>query len=244
MVTKTVQLTKAVCWTRMQAEAGQDITSIISRKEAERRAGEGLFFWGVGNAPSRKIRMLSSESSDIDVVFSLMKSRPQARDYSPTGVVAWHTFFDREGVERPIPEHVLVLSREQSITGNKSVHYALICKSDEELRLTDLGSFDQTAYRNIGEGGGPIGNSQVTALIVRTREESSVSHYRINFRAKLVGCYWVKLGRPHPLKGPAFTILSDISSRAEVLTVNEWTQAVAVLRSDSKIKVDTQLSLF
>lgn len=228
----------------MQSEAGQDIRTIISRKEAERRAGDGLFFWGVGTAPSRAIRTLTSKSSDIDVVFSLMKSRPQAQDVTPKGVVAWQTYFDGEGIEQPIPEHVLVLSRKHCGTVNKNVHFALVCNSNDELQLTDLGSFDPTAYRNISAVGGPIGNSQVTALVVRTRDESSVSPYRVNFRAKLVGWYWVRLGRPQPLKVAALTKLSDISTRSGEITVDEWTQAVAELKSDSKVKIDKQRSLF
>ena len=228
----------------MQAEAGQEIRRIISRKEAERRAGDGLFFWGVGNAPSRAIGTLSQESSDVDVVFSLMKSRPQARDLSPSGVVVWHTYFDNKGIERPIPDHVLVLSRELSNTRYKSVHYALVCSSDQELRLADLGSFDPKAYRNIGDNGGQIGSSQVTALIVRTQDESLVSTYRINFRAKLVGCYWVRLGRPHSLKGTDLNTLAEISSSATEMTVDEWTLAVAELRFDSKVKINRQLSIF
>jgi hypothetical protein len=228
----------------MHAEAGQDIGSIVSRKEAERRAGDGLFFWGVGNAPSRSIRALASEAIDIDVVFSLMKSRPHARDTSPTGIVVWGTYLDSEGIERAISEHALVISREQSSTRNKSAHYALVCRSDEELRLRDLGAFDPKAYRNIGDGGGPIGSSQVTALVVRTRAESPVSLYRINLRAKLAGSYWVRLCRPRPLKGAALATLAEISARAAELTTDEWTRAVAGLRGCPEAAVERQLSLF
>lgn len=200
--------------------------------------------WGVGNAPSRYIRGLSSESGDIDVVFSLMKCRPQAHDVSPTGVLVWRTYFDNEGDERPLPKHVLVISREQSDTGSKSVHYALVCNSNEELRLADFGVFDPTAYRNIGDGGGPIGNSQVTALVVRTRDESPLSDYRINFRAKLAGGYWVRLGRPRSLNATALTMLSDISSRATEVAIEDWTKAVAGLRADSVVAIERQPSLF
>ena len=40
------QLSHIVCWTRMQAEAGQSIETIVARKELERRAG-GACFAGV-----------------------------------------------------------------------------------------------------------------------------------------------------------------------------------------------------
>ncbi len=43
-----------VCWTRMQAESGQDLLNIVRRKEIERRANGGIFFWGVGNAPTEQ----------------------------------------------------------------------------------------------------------------------------------------------------------------------------------------------
>lgn len=43
MRTRALNLTEVVCWTRMQAEAGQNINRIIARKEAERRAGGGLY---------------------------------------------------------------------------------------------------------------------------------------------------------------------------------------------------------
>src|ERR1700730_14929623 len=89
MMTSEPDLTNVVCWTRMQAEAGQDISRIIARKELERRSGFGVFFWGVGNAPNRSTKRLAAMDEDIDVVFSLMKTQPKARDAAPTGVVAW-----------------------------------------------------------------------------------------------------------------------------------------------------------
>ncbi len=218
MVSFNPHLTNVVCWTRMHAEAGQDIESIIARKELERRAGGGLFFWGIGNAPSRSVGRLAARGEDVDVVFSLMKSRPAARDVAPPGVVAWRTYFDYDEIERPLPPHVLVTSRMESGTGTKTVHYALMCWSAEELRLEDRGAFDSSAYRNVSDAGGPVGNSQVTALVVRTRAESPVSDYRINLRAKLVGGYWVRLARPCVLGEAARAALVMVSARRGKLT--------------------------
>lgn len=41
-----------VCWSKVQAESGQTLNAIVARKEKERLAGAGVFFWGVGNALS------------------------------------------------------------------------------------------------------------------------------------------------------------------------------------------------
>ncbi len=151
MESPSPQLTNVICWTRMQTESGQDLQSIVARKELERRAGGGLFFWGVGNPPSRSIKGLAAKADNIDVVFSLMKTKPKTRDSAPSGVLAWRTYFDIHGVENPVPPHVLVTSRMETASGTKRVHYALMCHSDDELRLNDKIPFDPSAYRNVSD---------------------------------------------------------------------------------------------
>jgi hypothetical protein len=244
MISFNPLLTEIVCWTRMQAESGQDTGSIIARKELERRAGNGVFFWGVGNAPSRAVGRLAAGGEDIDVVFSLMKSRPQARDAAPTGVLAWRTYFDSHEVERPLPPHVLVTSRMGVGSGARTVHYALVCRCPEELRLDDRGPFDPSAYRNIGDAGGPVGSSQVTALVFRTRAESPVSDYRINFRAKLAGSYWVRLARPCVLGHATRAALAAASARAGEMDSGEWIETVSGIRFIDPSSIERQLNLF
>jgi hypothetical protein len=46
------------CWTRFGTEAGEPIEQILERKEAERIATGGVFFWGIGNAVGRSISEL------------------------------------------------------------------------------------------------------------------------------------------------------------------------------------------
>lgn len=237
-------LTGLVCWTRMQAQAGQDIESIVARKELERRAGDGLFFWGVGNAPSRSVGKLAATGEDIDVVFSLMKSRPQARDVAPAGVLVWRTYFDRHEVEHPLPPHVLVTSRMEAGSRARAVHYALVCSSPEELRLDGRGPFDPSAYRNIGDAGRPVGSSQVTALVVRTRAESPVSDYWINFRAKLAGSYWVRLARPCVLAQASRASLAAASARAGEMDIGEWIEIVSKIRFVDPSSIESKLSFF
>ncbi len=228
----------------MQAEAGQDIRSIIARKEIERCAGNGLFFWGIGNAPSRLIRRLAAEGEDIDVVFSLMKSRPKTRDVAPGGILAWTTYFDLHEVERPLPPHVLVTSRMDIGSGTKSVHYALMCYSEESLWIGDFGPFDPSAYRNIGDAGGPVSSSQVTALIVRTGDESPAADYRVNLRAKLFGSYWVRLARPCILGEIGRRALKAAAARANRISAEEWIGIVSDIRSIAPSAIEEQPYLF
>lgn len=191
-------LTEIVCWTRMQAEAGEDITSIFARKELERQAGNGVFYWGVGNPPNRMIKELAAEELDIDVVFSLMKSRPKSIDITPSGLLRWHTYFDLDGTERQLPTHACVTSRSSTGLSLKQRHYALICYSHDQLRIGDWGPFYPTSYRNVGPNGKPVSQSQVTALLTKVAETTAQRSYSISFRARLVGGLWVKLGSPKP----------------------------------------------
>jgi hypothetical protein len=174
----------------MQAEAGQGLSRIVRRKDLERRTGDGLFFWGVGNAPSRAIPALVRAEAAIEVLFSVMKSRPKTQDVAPSSVLAWRNYVDVDGSVRPIPAHVLVTSR----AGNRDYHFALVCRSDAPLGVSDEGPFDPTAFRNCGAGGA-VGSSQVTALLERFAPDGS-SDYRVAMRARLTGGFWVKLIDP------------------------------------------------
>ena len=172
-------------WTRVGAEAGETTGEILLRKEQERSAGDGLFVWGVGNS-SRGISALLHAGTAIDVVFSCMRARPRPHDVSPATVIGWRAYVDDDKT-RPLPAHVRVTSR-----GGKDRHYALICRSNEPLVLSDRGAFDPEAHRNLS--GRRIGDSQVTALVQRVARDSASTLYASGFRARLVD--WVKLAQP------------------------------------------------
>jgi hypothetical protein len=189
-----------VCWTRMQTEAGQPLADIIKRKELERQAGDGVFFWGVGNAPSTLIKPLARVGVQIPVIFSVMKSAPRKVDEDPTGTLLWEGYIDHDSMERDVPPHVMVTSRSETGSGPKTVHYALMCHSEAPLELRTDHSFNHREYRNAGTGGA-IGASQVTALLEPHIEASArPAEYSQSLVADLIGSYWVKLTRPKLLE--------------------------------------------
>lgn len=100
-----------VCWSRMQAEAGQGLAAIVARKEREREAGDGLFFWGVGNAPAVMTNALARLNHPVRVVFSIMKGKPKAEDLRPRQTLVWRKYLDTDGVERDLPPNALITSR-------------------------------------------------------------------------------------------------------------------------------------
>ena len=208
----------------MQTEAGQQLTRIVRRKELERRTGEGIFFWGVGNAPSRAIPELVRTGEVVDVLFSIMKSRPKQKDVSPSKVRVWRRYVDQDGAPRLVPPHVLVISR----AGFRDCHYALICSSETPLILADEGPFDPAAYRNVGGTGGAVGASQVTALLER-RAPDGPADYRVAMRARMSHGYWVKLVDPVEISEAGRKTIEMEPDNDET-----WLELVKYVRSDRR----------
>jgi hypothetical protein len=221
-------LSRYLVWTRMQAEAGQGLDTILKRKELERDAGGGHFFWGVGNSPSVMINSLARTCTPVSVIFSKMKSRPKAVDMNPESTVIWRQYIDCDGVLRPLPPHALITSRGESSLRRKCVHYALECFSAQALRLQNSGErFDSSSYRNASGRGAPVGASQVTALLVASHasDGSGDRDYSIDFRAMLAGSYWVKLVDPLPLSEDALNLLNCAEEY-----LGDWKYFVSELR--------------
>lgn len=215
-----------LCWSRMQAEAGQGLEAIVARKELERKAGNGIFLWGVGNAPSVAISALARLRKPVPVVFSVMKTRPKKVDVAPSRVVAWRCYIDAQGVERDLPANSIVTSRGDSPTGAKRGHYALMCRSGEPLSLASGEAFDVNAYRNASEKGAPVGASQVTALLRQVTEPSEEADYEANLRADLDGSYWVRLTDPVDVPSRMLNRLAD----AEHLDIEAWLRLAKEIR--------------
>jgi len=215
-----------VCWTRMQSEAGQGLEGIVARKELERRAGDGVFFWGVGNAAAVATSIYARLGVSVPVIFSVMKGRPKAVDASPRSLLVWRRYVDMYGAERELPAQALITSRGETDAGDKKRHYALMCRSLAPLKLGKGVRFDPAAFRNVGGNGGPIGASQVTALIQRVQPDG-VGDYEANISAELTGSYWVRLTDPVMLDVSSVECVEHV---VEGASPREWIRLVADLR--------------
>ena len=225
-ITSNCRTGSYLCWSRIQAEAGQSLEQIISRKERERLAGNGIFYWGVGNPPAVAIRYLARVGSEVPVVFSLMKSQPRVKDLFPDRIAIWRRYIDIDGMERALPEHVLVTSKIRASSPPRNVHYALVCRSEAPLRLQRGILFDHRAYRNVSIRNARVAPSQVTALLEATGEPAGRGDYEENLRARLVGGNWVRL-TDAIVWSP--NILKELSGCAN-LTPDEWGSFVRSLR--------------
>ena len=90
--------------------------------------------------------------------------------------------------------------------------------------------FDPSAYRNIGDAGGPVSSSQVTALIVNTGDESPAADYRVNLRgSSLAASGSDSPGRVY--SGKFTPALKAAAARANRISAEEWIGIVSDIRS-------------
>ena len=190
-------LPKRFCWTRFGTESGEDISSILARKERERLATGGIFLWGIGNSVGPAMRDLIRLERQPIVAFSPMRSKPKAVDVAPSGVLRWTEALDLDGNDWPIPEAIQVTSRRGDEGGRaKLSHYALVCRAKTSLAMGNELSLQYDQLVNL-QSGNKLGASQVTAVVEQLSQEAPDSAiYPVAFSAELVYPYFVKLVNP------------------------------------------------
>jgi hypothetical protein len=197
--TETMILPDCFCWTRFGTEAGQGIDQILKRKEEERAANGGVFFWGIGNALGPSMRQLLLRTSEPDVIFSPMKSAPRQEDVSPPQVVAWTTAETLSGDSYSLPPSSMVTSG-YNPAAQKQTHYALVCFSPKPLVHSLV--HEKVRFgtiRNLATGR-PVAPSQTTAVVERNGAGApDESAYDVAIRAKLVSPFFLILRDPVPL---------------------------------------------
>lgn len=189
-------LPKWFCWTRFGSEAGQPVNQILNRKEEERIANGGVFFWGIGNAVGPSIRGLLRWTACPEVLFSPIRSSPQARDVSPSAVIAWTHAHTLAGSPFQLPESSLITSKSNP-SSPRLAHYALVCYSERPLGIS--GCDEQLRFKDLRNllTGRPVAPSQVTAVVKRQGgSQQDGPLYPIELRVRLVPPYFLRLTRP------------------------------------------------
>jgi hypothetical protein len=183
----------AFVWTKMGVESGEGLAQIVRRKEAERIAGRGIFWWGIGNSLGTAVRdSARRQGGKLPVLFSTMLGRAKSIDAAPESVWRWTAWEDQSGRVHDIPSHVTVISRGAEA---KERHYALVCYSDQPISVRTNGQrFNPNMCRTLS--GKVPGASQVTALLKGVAEGHPQGPYEIGFKATLIEPWAVKLVRP------------------------------------------------
>ena len=195
-----MSLPKYFCWTRFGSEAGQSIEQIFARKEQERIANGGVFFWGIGNAIGPSMLALVQRTSSPEVLFSPIRSAARREDTMPSRVVAWTEGRTLGGEEYQLPQQSLITSRLDA-QRPRSKHYALVCYSESALTIgiseqqIQFGKVRNLLTSRI------VGASQVTAVVCLSIAESPTKTltYDVALRSRLAPPYFIELRAPIPL---------------------------------------------
>ncbi len=210
-------MTEQFVLSRMGAEAGELHGGILARKEAERLAGTGEFWWGIGTSLGIA-GFEAARAGNLRVLFTRMLSKPKMVDTAPDRVFMW-THWETPWARGEIPPHVVVTSRG---TEAKSRHYALACRSESPLGLLGGGPFDHTQCRTAS--GKIMGGSQVTALLTGDPRRHTAGPYTIDFEATLSAPYCPKLTRYRELAPDERTLLTSWQPG------DDWQSLVSTLR--------------
>lgn len=224
------------CWTKMGTEAGQPLESILRRKELERRAGGGLFAWGIGNSlgVAAKLAQQEMRCNEVDVLFTQMRSAAKHIDVAPSTILLWLNCLNEEGRLVRLPSHMVVTSRGNlAQAGRKRAHYALICNSSHDITFAATGGvIDANRARNFASLN-PLGASQVTAVVryQSSREPLPEKSYPVTFRAKLHGAGFVRLASPVVLNGKLAILYRQLCNS---VSADEWAEGALQLRQKAE----------
>jgi len=212
----------------MGTESGEGLSQIIRRKEVERRAGRGIFLWGVGNPLGRALAALTKVSDQPVVLFSAMRSKPRPVDSAPSALRIWLSYVAEDGREQEIPGTSLLTSRSLTAAGRaKESHYALVCTTDGPIDAGPAGELDASGLVNLVSGR-PVGSSQVTSVVRQMKGAvSGGTAYPINFVAHMHGPGQVRLARSAEVQSGD---LSAALSAADGNDIEGWIAALTELK--------------
>ncbi|MBP0624009.1 hypothetical protein [Cupriavidus consociatus] len=225
---KLKKLPSTFCWSKMGTESGEDLSSILLRKEWERQLGNGQFLWGIGQSLGENADLATADGAPLVAVFSPMPSRPKSIDVDPGEVVLWTAWIDGAGEARPLPRHAFVTSRATLPSGRrKESHYALVCSSQSVLQPIPELSISPATLRNLGTGKA-LGASQVTAVVSHDHHtEPGTKQYPVSFTVLLEAPYCVRLANPVTLKSVDVRALEDAARSG---SIDRWATVVTQLR--------------
>lgn len=209
------RLPRRFVWTKMQSDARENIAGIRNRKELERRSGNGIFWWGIGESKANKIRLLVEELARPQVVFSLMRSAPVSTDGD---ILLWQ-HYESAGGDSRLPAHVIVTSSATTRSGSpKSKYFALVCEGHSPLNRDDGGELDAAILRNIGGKG--VGSSQVTAVVEQAPSQAIRWPYPVSAGSILTAPYFARLKAPRTLSNRELRLLHEVGIDGK--TCQDW----------------------
>src|SRR5262245_22628873 len=126
-------------------------------------------------------------------------------------------------------DHRTAYARAHDSKGHlKQRYYALVCENPMGILHSGRGTLDTRTLRNFGNGGKPVGSSQVTAVVERTTSHGEGRSYPITASATLIAPYAVQLTAPKKLSEQELRLLDQAS--LGTMTAKDWIAVAKQIR--------------
>ncbi|GAB7538017.1 hypothetical protein AB4851_02555 [Burkholderia sp. 22PA0099] len=190
------------CWTRIGAEFGEDLSTVVLRKEWERRLGGGRFLWGIGQPLGSSVQVAAHRVGSLAALFTPSANRARAAEIGPRAMLLWNAWVDAGGQVRQLPPYAFITSRPTLPSGRRREQYhALVCASAAPLGVGTRLRVSPDNLRSTVTGK-PLGAAQsavVVDCVARTAEPGARS-YPVALTVELDAPYTVRLAQPTVVK--------------------------------------------
>ena len=177
-------------WGEVNFDARESPKHIVVRKEAERIAGVGEFWWGVDAPLGITVEVKAEQNGGtLPVLFSRARKTDKQQSSQVRVWDTWRSLLHPQQHGR-IPGHIIVTSGHDP--GKRQTRYALTCHSDVKLALGAVGFCDLAQCRWL-KGGGRVDGLRGAHVLIKHKPlisrqgRSSESVHSIAFKARLVG---------------------------------------------------------
>jgi hypothetical protein len=214
-------------WREVSFDAGESPEHIVVRKEAERIAGSGEFWWGVDAPLGISVQVKAEQNGGtLPVLFSRSRNTDKQQSRQVRVWDTWRSLLHPQQHGR-IPGHIIVTSGHDP--GKRQTRYALTCHSNVKLALGAIGFCDLAQCRSV-KGGGRVDGLRGAHVLIKHKPlisrqgPSSKSVHSIAFTATLVGHSFVLLENFRVLT------LAELNSVLQFKTGDDWLSLAKKLR--------------
>jgi hypothetical protein len=223
----TAPATAPFVWREVSFDAGESPEHIVVRKEAERIAGSGEFWWGVDAPLGISVQVKAEQNGGtLPVLFSRSRNTDKQQSRQVRVWDTWRSLLHPQQHGR-IPGHIIVTSGHDP--GKRQTRYALTCHSNVKLALGAIGFCDLAQCRSV-KGGGRVDGLRGAHVLIKHKPlisrqgPSSKSVHSIAFTATLVGHSFVLLENFRVLT------LAELNSVLQFKTGDDWLSLAKKLR--------------
>ncbi len=208
------------CWTRIGAELGEDLSTVVLRKEWERRLGGGRFLWGIGQSPGSSVQVAAHRAGSLMALFTPSASRSRVVEVGPRAMLMWNAWVDAGGQVRQLPPYCCITSRTTLPSGRKREQYhALVCTSAAPLAVGTRLRVSPEQLRSTVTGK-PLGAAQSAVVVdcVARAGEAGARSFPVALAVELDAPYTVRLAQPTVVKARDLARLSKAAREGDFET--------------------------